>query len=227
MRAPPDTLTLGETLFEQACAATGIRYRRFRVAKVAGHKRPDYKVNIPDCGAIVEVKELVPNAQERRAAAELAAGRMVGGTQTPGARLRRPIRSANEQLQQASLRGIPAAVAIFDTMFSLSYTDPYNVKVAMYGLDAIIMALPDAGAPYRIGMKSAGKEVLTEKHNTSISAVVIIRGFPPSFDRVPLLFVYHNHFARVPLDPARLRSHVCEQFALGRADDGATGWVAI
>ena len=84
MRSTPDTLTLGERLFEQACAATGIRYRRFRIAKIAGHKRPDYKVNIRECGAIVEVKQLVPNAEERRAAAALAAGRMVGGRQTPG-----------------------------------------------------------------------------------------------------------------------------------------------
>lgn len=244
MRSAPDTITLGERLFEQACAATGIRYRRVRVAKVAGHKRPDYKVNIPECGAIVEVKEIEPNAEERHerreledavkregapGAAALVARRMEtpGVRRTPGARLRRPIRSANAQLHRSSLRGIPTAVAIFDTMFSLSDTDPYNVKVAMYGLDAMIIGLPNAGAPYRIGMKSGGKEVLTEKHNTSISAVIIIRGFPAYMSREPLLFVYHNHFARVPLDPVRLRAYVCEQYALGQAHDGATEWVAI
>jgi hypothetical protein len=166
-----DDLTLGEKLFEQASAATGIRCRRLLVAKIAGYQRPDYKVSFSGCGAIVEVKEIA-NPQGRRQAA--------GPRLTPGARLRRLIRSGSAQLQRVSRRGIPTAVAIFDATFSLSSTDPYNVKTAMYGLDAVVLALPEGLAPYSIGMKSGGNEVLTEQHNTSVSALIIIRVVPPS-----------------------------------------------
>jgi hypothetical protein len=218
---------LGEKLFEQACAATGIRCRRLRVAKVAGFQRPDYKVALSDCGAIVEVKQIDRNPEERRQAEEIAAGRPVAWRSTPGARLRRLIRSGSAQLQRVSRRGIPTAVAIFDGTFSLSYTDPCNVKAAMYGPDAIVLALPERLAPYRIGMKSGGNEVLTEKQNTSVSAVIIIRAVPPSEGSVPILFVYHNHFARVPFDYDRLRGYVCNQFALGQTGNGTTEWVAV
>jgi hypothetical protein len=218
-----DDLTLGEKLFEQACAATGIRCLRLRVAKVAGFQRPDYKVAVSDCGAIVEVKQIDRNRKERRQAEEVAAGRPVAWRSTPGARLRGLIRSGSAQLQRVSRRGIPTAVAIFDGTFSLSCTDPYNVKVAMYGLDEIVLALPEGLTPYHIGMKSGGKEVLTKKHNTSVSAVIIIRKVPPSEGPMPILLVYHNHFARVPFDYDRLRGYVCDQFALGQTGD----WVAV
>jgi hypothetical protein len=96
----------------------------------------------------------------------------------------------------------------------------------MYGLDGIVIALPadNRKAPYRVRMKRAGKAVVTEKHNTSISAVIIIRALP---NKPPILIVYHNHFARVPLDPNHLRDHVSDQFALRYAENGATTWVDV
>jgi len=105
MRRKSDAVTLSEQLFQQACDATGIRYRRLRVAKAAGYQRPDYKVNIPGCGAIVELKQIEPNAEDRRRIAEVAAGRTVVGSRSPGGRLRKAIQSGSAQLQRASLRG--------------------------------------------------------------------------------------------------------------------------
>jgi hypothetical protein len=221
--------TTSEKLFEEACRATRICCRRIRVATVQGHRRPDYKVQTPLCGAVVEVKEVAPNEEDLRHRAELATGRVAVMSHTPGARLRRLIRDASKQLGRASKRGVPTAVAIFDTTGSIAYTDPYNVKVAMFGLDAIVIAVPEelTVAPYAVGMKNAGKAVLTEEHNTSVSAVIIIRAFPGAAAQPPVLLVYHNRFARVPFDPAHLRGYVWSQFALGRAQNGATGWMEL
>jgi hypothetical protein len=127
------------------------------------------------------------------------------------------------------MRGIPTVVAVYDSVRSLTYTDPYNVKVAMYGLDALELALPSdpAVSPYPIGWTPAGKATLTDEHNTSISAVAIVRCFPPDQKPAPDFLLYHNHFARVPLNPDLVRPYVWAQYALGRADNGATDWIEV
>lgn len=216
--------TTSERVFEQACAATGISYRRLHVGRGTGHQRPDYKIAIAGCQAVIEVKEIQKNARDRQEAAEMDAGRGVRSRAEPGDRLRKAIRSAGDQLRRFSVRGFPTAVAMFDATFSLWLTDPYNVKTAMYGLDAITIALPHKGQPYRIGMKRAGKAVLTPEHNTSVSAVIIIRVLPASEVPAPLLLVYHNIYARVPFNADRIRSHVYLQYCLKLADDGASDW---
>lgn len=63
---PSSSLTQGEQYFEQACAATGIRARRFPVARMAGFRHPDYKLSLPKCGALAEVKQLDPSDEDRR-----------------------------------------------------------------------------------------------------------------------------------------------------------------
>jgi len=229
MCSAPAALTKGEEMFEAACRFAGIAYRRVPVARSESHRRPDYKVTVGHCGALVEVKQIDPNEQDRQEARDLAAGKIAVRSNKPGARLRSAIRDASGQLRRASLRRIPTAVAIFDTMFSFSYTDPYNVKVAMYGLDAMILALPEdrSIAPHTIGWKSAGSATLTEEHNTSVSAVIIIRALPPSERKGPILIVYHNHFARVPFYPNHLRGSIHSQYALGQSDNGFTTWIEV
>jgi hypothetical protein len=82
-----EPLTKAEKFFEEACAAKRIRYRRFPVAKVPGQRRPDYWVNMGDCRAIVEVKQIEPNDEDRRQARELNAGRPVVYSSIPASGL--------------------------------------------------------------------------------------------------------------------------------------------
>jgi hypothetical protein len=219
--------TESERLFEQACAAARIQYRRIKVATVPGYRRPDYKVRASECGAIVEVKEIGLNDQDRERRAELEEGRGYAWQLTPGARLRPLIKNANSQLQRASRLGVPTIVAMFDATGSFSYTDPYNVKTAMFGLDAVVLALPEdpKNEPYFLRMKRGGKATLTEEHNTSTSAIAIIRTHPERSG--PMLLMYHNHFARVPIDPENLRNCPISQYQLGQAENGMTDWIEI
>jgi hypothetical protein len=216
-------------MFEAACAGKEICFRRIRTSKAPRQRRPDYRVDIPRCSAIIEVKQIDPNSKDIWHTKELAAGRSIVFSNTPGARLRPAIRDARGQLQRISRLGIPTAVAIFDATRSLSYTDPYHVKTVMYGLDAVILALPsDPTKRARgIGMKRAGKATLTAQHNTSISAVIIIRAVPSNEGKFPLLLVYHNHFARVPIESDHLSGYIDYQFALGATANGATSWIEL
>ncbi len=222
-------MTLAESLFESACAAARIRSRRIAPSKVPGRRRPDYRVDLPECGAFVEVKQIDPNEADRRFADERDAGGIPVLSIEPGARLRKAIRDANGQLRQASRCGVPTLVAIFDATSSLVYTDHHAVKTAMFGLDAMVIAVPrDRNvSPHFLRMKRGGKATLTEEHNTSISAVAVLRPIPPKEGPAPLLIVYLNHWARVPLNESHLRGHVAYQFALGQDERGATNWIEL
>src|SRR5262249_9847499 len=151
-------------------------------------------------------KEISPNESDKQGAKDLAAGKIV----VPQ-RARRTSKASRSQRSRSIAAGVqtgvPTVAAIFDAVSSLSYTHPYNVKVAMYGLDAMVLAVPrdPAISPRMTGWKRAGKITMSDKHTTSVSAVAIIREFPASEGGVPALLVYHNHFARVPIDPDRLK----------------------
>jgi hypothetical protein len=106
-------------------------------------------------------------------------------------------------------------VVIFDMTYSVSYTDPYNVKTGMYGLDAIVLARTKNARSHVVGVKSGGRQVMTDRHNTSVSAVGILRKLPQD---PPVLFVYHNRFARVAFRPECLRDYVAAQKALPEPD---------
>lgn len=222
-------MTLAESLFEAACAAAGIRAHRIAPSAVPGRRRPDYRVDLAECGAFVEVKQINPNEADRRFADEKDAGGIPVLSIEPGARLRGAIRDANGQLRQASMSGVPTLVAILDATSSLVYTDPYAVKTAMFGLDAMVIAVPRdrSVSPHFLRMKRRGKATLTEEDNRSISAVAVIRPIPPREGPAPLLLVYLNHWARVPLNESHLRGHVAYQFALGQDKRGATDWIEL
>ncbi len=79
------SLTLAERPFEKACLSKDIRLKRLPVSKLPGHRRPDYRVELPDCkAAIVEVKEIDQNDEDKRQERELAAGRSVAFKNVPG-----------------------------------------------------------------------------------------------------------------------------------------------
>lgn len=222
-------LTKSEKLFEQACKATGIACRRVRTANTPGNRRPDYKVRLPRCGAFIEIKEITPNEQDRQRKAALNAGEMFLSIDVPGARLRGGLREASDQLKRTSRLGAPTAVAFFDMAHGFAYTDPYHVMTAMFGLEAVVIAVPrhHSAQPYTVGMKSGGKATLTDEHNTSISAVIVMCAPSPNEAAAPLLFVYHNHYARIPCEPEALRGFVAAQYRLAQLDDGKKTWVEI
>lgn len=95
------------------------------------------------------------------------------------------------------------------------HDDPYAVLTAMRGIDVVPVYVPaDPGSPSVFGPDRPGPgKKLTREMNTAVSCIAVLREL---FDGAPVPFglggpepehdlaVYHNPFAKHPLDPSCL-----------------------
>ena len=169
---------------------------------------------------IVEVKEFKPNKEEQdsnRLMAERGYGTAL--SHTPGDRLRKKIAGCSAQIKGRTDGKHPSLLVVLDSPFG--HADPYNIRVAMYGLEQIHIAVPPIGmgSPHRTGMSYGPKRKMTPKHNTSISGIG--RLFMTGPAQVSLE-VYHNRFASMPLKHALLDQYGVDQFELEGEMTGIT-----
>lgn len=217
--------TLSETWFEEFCVRSLISYAR--VPETDG-KRPDYTVTVSEQVIIVEVKEITPNKEERdsdRLLAERGVGLVTGGT--PGARVRKKIAESSPQIKALAQGRHPSMLVLFDRGRVAGHLDPYQIRVAMYGLEQIhiVVGRDPSVRPVATGMSYGPKRKMTETDNTSISAVGSL--FMTGPDSVHLA-VYHNRFAAIPLNPALLAARGIPQFRLAEETPGrAAEWMEI
>ncbi len=217
--------TISEQLFEDYCAARGIVCARVAESTAP---TPDYELQCGEQRIVVEVKEITPNKEEQeseRLALERGYGNVV--SHTPGDRVRRKISDCSPQVKARTLGTLPSILVVFDRGRVASHVDPYNIRVAMYGLEQVYIAVPPigAGSPYATGMGYGPMRKMGPEHNTSISAIgaLVMTGPTDVFLRV-----FHNRFAHVRLDPALLGSYGVEQFELGDDPPGTTAqWQPI
>ena len=219
------TRTFAEYLFERFCDERGVPCSRIPETE---SKTPDYELYPETTPVVVEVKEIEPNDEEmesERLLHERGWGNATGGT--PGERVRRKIAAASGQIKARSQERLPSLLVICDQAREVGHVEPYHIRVAMYGLEQINVAVPPPGmgSPYAVGMSYGPKRKMTPDCNTSISAIASI--FMTARDVIKL-FVFHNKYAKVPLDPALLNVEGVRQFKLGEPESGRTAdWVEI
>lgn len=214
--------TTSERLFEHFCDARGIVCHRVPEAK---SRTPDYELVFGNVRVVVEVKEITANAKEQESD-RLLAQRGYGAalSSTPGDRVRKKIADCSAQLK-ARTQGIhPSLLVVFDRGRIVGHVDAYNIRVAMYGLEQIYVAVPPIGrgSPHATGIGHGPKRKMTATDNTSISAIgaLVMTGRDATH-----LFMYHNVFARVPLEPTLLGPHGVPQFEIGApTTGGASEW---
>lgn len=217
--------TISERQFEAFCQQRGIPLERIPEADT---RTPDYQIVIGTERIIVEVKETSPNPEElesNRLLRERGYGNAIGGT--PGDRVRKMIRSASAQLKARSNGNLPTLLVVFDQGRVVGHVEGYRVRVAMYGLEQIHIAVPPLGQgqPYATGTGHGPKRKMTETDNTSISAIAALVMTGPSNH---ILHVYRNRFAKVPLNPLLLQAYGITHYDLGVGDHGlASDWVEI
>jgi hypothetical protein len=202
-------------MFEAFCNQQG--YRHSKIA-VSSSKTPDYEVVTQSGHLIFEVKQFDPNPDELAAQRALAQGEIKAVSSKVGQRVRSAICTAVRQLKRTTNGSIPGVVVVCDPNWLL-HGGQYNIRVAMYGFDTIVYSVPQNPAvPPRVaGRKSGGDRTMTQAHCTSISALAELRKLAnEAFE----LDVYHNHFARIPLDPATLRSNGVKQYRLANSVSG-------
>jgi len=191
-------------------------------------KTPDYELTILDQRIIAEVKEVDRN-QEEIESDRLLAARGYGNvlSDTPGDRVRKKIDRSSAQIKARAMGKYPSIMILFDRGRLFGHIDPYNIRVAMYGLEQIHIALPPLGSasPYATGMSYGPKRKMTQEYNTSISAIGAL--WTPGPNQMELL-VCHNKFAAIPLDPQLFGSHGIEQLELDEETAGTTAkWKSV
>ena len=214
------TRTTSEAYFENLCADLGICLKR--IPETINNKTPDYELIIDGQIIITEVKEMTPNKDEQeseRVLHERGYGDVL--STTPGNRVRKKISDSSPQIK-ARAKGIyPSLLVLFDRGFVANHLDPYCIRVAMYGLEQVQIAVPidPAISPYATGMSYGPKRKMTEEHNTSISAIGVLFATEP--DTI-VLHVYHNKYAAVSLESRLLSIHGIRQFKIEDELSGKT-----
>jgi hypothetical protein len=217
--------TLSEYLFERFCDERQIPWKRI---PETGARTPDYELFPETAPIVVEVKEITPNAEEiesDRVLHERGWGNAIG--HTPGDRIRAKIVSSSGQIKAHARGTHPSILVVFDSRGEIPHLESYSVRVAMYGLEQIHIAVPPpgVGSPYRTGMSYGPKRKMTPQDNTSISAVAAMISIASD---TTVMLIYHNSYAKVPLPPALLSPYGIRQFRLGESVPGRTAdWEEI
>lgn len=203
-------MTISATLFEKFCSASSIKCVPIQKGK---NKTPDYKLTVDGCQVIAEVKEIIRNKDEQEYDRLIKERGFAIGTNTPGDRVRKKIGKGSPQIRMQTKGINPSILVLFDRGLVAGHLEPYNIRVAMYGLEQIHINVTNNPliSPYATGMSYGPKRKMTQNHNTSISAIGCL--FTPRPNEI-ILYVYHNKFAAVPLDPKLLAKHGIRQFAL-------------
>ncbi len=160
--------TESEIALEEFCDANGIHWERIPTEDAAGLKTPDYYIYSFGEQVAAEVKEIQPSPDEREQERHLKEKGWSTFGATPGARARAIIGTAGKQLRAKAKGTCPAMVVLYNPSFLLRHhTEPYAIRVAMYGLDAVVLGLPAdmQQSPYLIDRKSGPKRKMTEEHN--------------------------------------------------------------
>ena len=191
--------TFSETAFEMFCESAGLVLSRIPEGT---KKTPDYLLTLGRREIVVEIKQTEKNKEEEESDRVLAAtgvGLVTGGT--PGAKVRAMIAAASPQIKARTEGRRPSLLVLFDRGMVAGYCDPYHVRVGMYGLEQLVVALPldRSERPVARGWKHGPKRKMTPDSNTSISAIGVL--FVTGPDQPFRLAVYHNDFAAVPLKP--------------------------
>jgi len=214
-----------EQTFSELCDQAGIPCERIPTTEV-GEKRPDYEIVASGQQIIVEIKQFDPNREERKALEDLDKGRLASFNSSPGSRVRKAMDKAAPQLKALSKGKIPAMV-VLQSNIPGRHDDPYDIMTAMQGFDTIPVTVPqDPNISPRFGDPKSGPDKrMTNQHNTTISAVAVIRS--PSAGTYEL-DVYHNSFAANPVDPEWLRQPGIRHWKIpGGSTSSLTSWECI
>ena len=216
--------TISEELFERYCDHKYIRLRR---VSEGDDQTPDHDIFLLRRKVVAEVKEITPNPEERKAEEELRQKGFSVGSVTPGNRVRRKVSEASPQIRARTKRRFPGLLVLFQQGVIPHHIDPYQIRVAMYGFETIVLAVPNdlSKRPYAVGAKFGPKRKMTETHDTSVSAIATLTTRP---DGVLELAVYHNRHAAIPLNPKLFARYGVPQYRLtGAAAGEILQWVEI
>ena len=213
-------MTKSELLFEQFCKAYRIKYERIPAGSA---KAPDYNIYLNGERIAIEIKEIDPNPDEETKIQEFERQGTISIKSQLGKRIRDKITDTAGKFKESSESGHPSVLVLYNNVKLYKHTEPSDILAGMYG-QLYFPVSGNVGQPLKIGeMQSGPKKKMTPDTNTSISAVAVIK---VSGNSDLNLSVYHNHHARVPLNPSLLSGFSVEQHTVNDPKN-PTEWVKI
>lgn len=187
-----------ESLFERFCKMSGIHYERI---VPDGQKIHDYDIIVGEQKIVVEIKQMDPNPEESQKINEL---NTLGSTAIKtelGKRVRGKITDSQGKFKKRTQNRYPSILVLYDNVKYHKHTEPFDILAGMYGqLEFPIKYLDSSSEEVQaqIGnMKLGSKRKMTMSTNTSISAIGVLK---KDKGGNPNLIIFHNRYARVPLD---------------------------
>lgn len=194
-------MTDSEIQFERFCLNSGISFVRIPTSNT---KSPDYTIKLGDFDAVVEVKEISSNPEEKRLLAlplELwgeSECTYYGGP--PGERVRKKISDSSRQLKALLQDLRPCLLVIANLTEYPEITDDYAIAAAMFGYEYALIspeAAPEGGAKILKRWHGHGRKT-TIQHNRTLSAIGIL-----SMSEL-CLRMYHNPYSATPIQTSAL-----------------------
>jgi len=196
--------TKSEQLFEKFCRVHNIRYRPIPVST---ERMPDYDIFIKRRKVLVEVKQIDPNSKEQEKITEFTKSGKVSIKSRLGKRVRGKIIDAQGKFRKRMKNRYPSILVLYNNVALYKHTEPKDILAGMYG-QLCFPGMPNLP----IGNMELGpKRTMTEITNTSISALGVLK--EDNYGN-PLLTVYHNIWAKVPLHPDLLSRSPIKQYSI-------------
>jgi len=202
-------LTISEILFEQFCEENSIQYARIEQEQ---HKTPDYDVYLGEHLVIAEVKQTDPNEKDEELRERDRSRGIAAGWEKSGRRVRIKIDSAKKQLKLRAQGQDVAILVLYDNVPIGSF-DADDIKTAMYGHETVRLDLLGSPEDMSVEIENIGfgsERKFTPRHNTTFSAIALLHKFGGSLR----LSVFHNIYAKHPIDPSWLRRDMVRHFTM-------------
>jgi hypothetical protein len=200
-------MTISERHFERFCERRRIPVRRLPEGQ---GRTPDYEIFVDGAEILAEVKQIEPNAGDRDILNEVTNGR-AASYWVNMSRARQSILDGVRQLRGYAKEGRSGIVVLYELVPLLGYLDADSIAQCLYGPERVHVAVPEdpAREPWVLGGSHGGGRVATEDHNTTLSAVAVLRMSGETEE----VSIFHNVFAAVPVDPDRFRFDGVRHFA--------------
>jgi hypothetical protein len=208
--------TVSERFFEQFCIENSIHFERIEEEQ---YKTPDYEVYFGKHLVIAEVKQTDSNEDDLELQKKLHSFGIASGWEESGRRVRLKIDSAKKQLKSRAQGRYPTLLVLYNNVTTGSI-DLDDIKTAMYGHEIVRYSLPEHPDDFSaridyIGFGSDRK--FTPNQNTTFSAIALLYRFG---DGSLLLSVFHNIYAKKPINPSWLHCDRVKHFTLGSDVEG-------
>ena len=230
----PSQRTESENLFEELCRQHGVECACIPVC--ADSQQPDYELVLASGQKVIaEIKQIDPNENDRRAINDLKdKGLAMHGdnfAHTVPKRVQNALMKSRRRINPYLDRypNLPAVLVLYDATGTSKYTDPYGVKIAMYGLDRFVIS---TSSPYSIidcGPVGHNVAVRDDKNQQLSALATLHKCFSmDTGERFLSLLFYHNQFAKHRIEPGWWTGNHIAHYALGEKVQGEfQNWVKV